>query len=219
MRFCLMEEGMNAWKQGLMATALLMAASAPAMAEDFGDKISGAFTSAYHGLRDGMIGAYEDGTEGAKDAWGNAKAKINGQAQPAPVASAPTGARDDLVYQVQNELNTRGYVAGTPDGRYGPQTANAVRAYQTNNGLAPDGLVTMALLDHMRANRTAAVAPQPAPYGQPAPVQPVQPEPITPPPAGYVAPAPSMPPAVAPAQPSDATPPAAPGLPALPKQG
>lgn len=161
------------------ATLVLLAATpmAPASAEDLGSQISGAFTSAFRGLKDGMLGAYEDGTEGAKDLYGDAKAGLTGQPRDPykTAAVAPAGVRDDLVLRVQQELNLSGYASGTPDGVYGPQTASAVRAYQTNNGLAADGQVTAALYDRMRANPRRGAVPPPTPsgytsYAPPAPV-------------------------------------------------
>jgi surface antigen len=88
----------------------------------------------------------------------------------APATASPYGtprSSADLTAQVQSELNAAGYDAGPADGRYGPRTGNAIRAYQSNNGLAQDGQPSVALLDHMRARRGAAPA-QPAAY-QPAP--------------------------------------------------
>lgn len=161
------------------ATLMLLAAApmAPASADDLGGQISGAFTSAFRGLKDGILGAYEDGTEGAKDLYGDAKAELTGQPKdPYKTASvAPSGVRDDLVLRVQQELNVSGYASGTPDGVYGPQTASAVRAYQTNNGLEADGRVSVALYDHMRANPRRGAVPPPTPsgytsYTAPAPV-------------------------------------------------
>jgi len=186
------------------ATLMLLAATpmAPVAADDLGGKISGAFTSAFRGLKDGMLGAYEDGTEGAKDLYGDAKAELSGQPRDPykTAAAAPAGVRDDLVYRVQMELNASGYAAGTPDGLYGPQTASAVRAYQANNGLVADGVVTMSLYDHMRANpnRAAGAAP---PAGRTSAYTP---------PAPATAPAPAPAPAAAGAT--------APALPALPGQ-
>lgn len=46
---------------------------------------------------------------------------------------------------LQRDLNRLGYGAGTPDGILGPNTNNAVRAFQRDHGLAADGFVTQAL--------------------------------------------------------------------------
>ncbi len=211
------------------ATLLLLGATpiAPAKAGDFGSDVSGAFTSAFKGLKEGVLGAYEDGTEGAKDLYGDAKAELTGQPKDPykTTASFPTAAvRDDLVYRVQTELNASGYAAGQPDGVYGPQTANAVRAYQANNGMVADGIVTMSLYDHMRTNpnRPAGATPpagQTTYYTAPAPAPVTPPVTIVAPPAPAAAPpvagtvAPGTPNVTAPA-PSVSV---APALPALPQ--
>lgn len=199
--------------------ALLIAMAAPALAQDMGSKISGAFTGAYKGLKEGMIDAYEGGTKGAQGLWnkttreldkatGNAPSASTAAATPAP---APMG--DDLVLNTQMELNAAGYAAGRPDGINGPRTANAIRAYQANHGLAQDGQPSMALLDHMRARRGAQpAAPAPtAAYTAPAPVQPA---PITPPPtAGTTGGAPALPTLPGQAAPATTAPAAAPAAP------
>ena len=212
------------------ATLMLLAATpmAPVSAEDLGSKIGGAFTSAFRGLKDGMLGAYEDGTEGAKDLYGDAKAELSGQPRDPykTAAVAPAGTRDDLVLRVQQELNVSGYASGTPDGVYGPQTASAVRAYQINNGLEADGRVSVALYDHMRANPRRGTVPPPTPsgytsYAPPPPTTsaPVTPAPVTPAPvtAAPVTPAPVTAPARAPSAPVSGTGVNTPALPALPQ--
>lgn len=45
------------------------------------------------------------------------------------------------VRKIQNALNAQGYSVGTPDGKFGEKTHNAVLAFQTDNGLVADGLV------------------------------------------------------------------------------
>lgn len=46
-----------------------------------------------------------------------------------------------IVKRVQRALTVRGYSPGRADGVYGPQTAHAVRKFQADNGLVPDGEV------------------------------------------------------------------------------
>ena len=48
---------------------------------------------------------------------------------------------NDNVRAVQNLLNAKGYQTGYPDGHFGPMTTNAVRRFQTDNGLYPSGIV------------------------------------------------------------------------------
>ncbi len=47
----------------------------------------------------------------------------------------------DNIRAVQRLLNSRGYNVGYPDGWYGPSTTNAVKRFQTDNGLYPEGVV------------------------------------------------------------------------------
>lgn len=42
---------------------------------------------------------------------------------------------------VQNQLNSVNFIAGTPDGIFGPKTTNAVTRFQSVNGLAMNGVV------------------------------------------------------------------------------
>jgi surface antigen len=110
----------------------------------------------------GPVGAVVGGLVGAGVGAGSGhligKKDKQGQTTAAPV---PGGG--NLTAAIQAELNAAGYDAGPPDGRYGPRTGNAIRAYQYNNGLPQDGQPSVALLDHLRAKRGAAPA-QPAAY-------------------------------------------------------
>jgi hypothetical protein len=172
------EKNMTNRSKLTLALAMLLATTAPVLADDLGSKVGGAFNSAYKGLKEGVLDAYEGGTEGAKDVWAKTKTEANkvlgnNNSTSAPASASPYPAvRDDLTVNVQTELNAAGYTAGPTDGIYGPRTADAIRAYQGNNSLPQDGQVSLALLDHMRAKRagqagiapTAANAPACKPY-------------------------------------------------------
>lgn len=56
------------------------------------------------------------------------------------------------VREVQDELARRGYDVGPVDGRLGPRTKSAIRAYEQDNGLAVDGLPSRSLRDHMQSH-------------------------------------------------------------------
>jgi peptidoglycan hydrolase-like protein with peptidoglycan-binding domain len=94
---------------------------------------------------------------------------------PAPVIVRPAVDRS-LTFAIQNELGMAGYNPGPPDGLFGPRTSYAIAAYQQHNGLPADGMVSVPLLDHLRARRSAAAsqaaasqAPLPPVLARPAP--------------------------------------------------
>jgi surface antigen len=143
----------------------------------------------------GPVGAVVGGLVGA--GVGAGSGHIIGKKDGPSSTAAPAASGADLTAAVQGELNASGYDAGPADGRYGPRTGNAIRAYQYNNGLAQDGRPSVALLDHLRAKRAGA-----QPTGAPAQ------------PAAYAPAAPAYQPA--PAAPAAAGTSTAPALPALP---
>lgn len=55
----------------------------------------------------------------------------------------------ETVKGVQGVLNYFGYNCGTPDGTVGPQTENAVRAYQRDQGLTETGKITQEVIDRV----------------------------------------------------------------------
>lgn len=59
-------------------------------------------------------------------------------------ASIKVGAEGDTVREIQKRLKDWGYYFGNVDGYYGQQTANAVKKFQTANGLTSDGVVGRA---------------------------------------------------------------------------
>lgn len=120
---------------------------------------------------------------------------------PAPVAQETTGSVATTVapaipatpvgntdtFAVQKKLTELGLFSGTVDGFYGPMTANAIRAFEQRNGLAPTGAMTPDVIDAILRADSAGMAPvaQPAPVVQqavavqpaPAPQATVQPAP------------------------------------------
>jgi len=54
------------------------------------------------------------------------------------------------ILEMQRLLARKGFDPGTPDGRVGPMTRNAIKGYQTKVSLPPDGFPTMALIKHLR---------------------------------------------------------------------
>ncbi len=56
------------------------------------------------------------------------------------------------IEEMQALLNAKGYDAGKPDGLVGPQTREALRAFQAAEGLPADGYPTKPLIDRLRAS-------------------------------------------------------------------
>ncbi|RWP51693.1 peptidoglycan-binding protein [Mesorhizobium sp.] len=77
---------------------------------------------------------------------------------PAPIKSDP------VVEQVQGILKDLDFYSGTVDGISGPNTRNAIQAYQQKVGLNASGEIDSVLLDQLGATPTAStVVPHPAP--------------------------------------------------------
>ena len=53
--------------------------------------------------------------------------------------------------ELQQHLARGGYDVGEPDGRFGPRTRNALRAFQVAVGTTPDGFATASLLERLRS--------------------------------------------------------------------
>ena len=60
----------------------------------------------------------------------------------------------DLIASAQSLLNTLGYDAGVADGQLGPRTETAVRAFQTDRGLPPTGIIDPALIGRLENARS-----------------------------------------------------------------
>ncbi len=96
----------------------------------------------------------------------------------AVVPDTPVG--NAQMFAVQKRLFELNLFSGTIDGYYGPKTAEAIRAFETRNGLTPTGAMNQAVIDAIMgadsAGRTAQpVAPQPVvqPQAVISPVVPV----------------------------------------------
>jgi len=63
-----------------------------------------------------------------------------------PSAVAEFAPTSNLAIEVQEELGRRGYDTGGTDGVIGPQTRNAISAFQADNGLAVTGRIDQSLL-------------------------------------------------------------------------
>lgn len=89
-----------------------------------------------------------------------------------PVALPEPGSNNPvprgLVAVAQRELAAQGYDAGPVDGRLGPKTRNALKAFQADKGLPADGQLTFDLLAKLMVRVTPAITPPPPP-APPAP--------------------------------------------------
>ena len=104
---------------------------------------------------------------------------VDPQARPEPAATEATlteptqlmpNSAPASVYEIQRALRDRGYDPGAADGQMDAQTRNAIRAYQRDKSLTPDGEPTVALLDHIRASGESIIwNDPPAAETQPAP--------------------------------------------------
>ncbi len=75
--------------------------------------------------------------------------------------------------QLQAGLTALGYDAGEPDGKIGPRTRNALRAFQIARGLPADGFATTDILAAVTSAAALATAPGPAATAPaPSPPQP-----------------------------------------------
>lgn len=66
--------------------------------------------------------------------------------QPQVYALSKRGSTGSEVRQIQERLIKWGYLTGTADGIYGAKTEAAVKRFQRNNGLTPDGIAGSATL-------------------------------------------------------------------------
>lgn len=64
-----------------------------------------------------------------------------------PLALSKMGSRGEEVRQIQTRLKKWGYYTGNVDGIYGTQTKNAVKKFQSKNGLEADGIAGKKTLE------------------------------------------------------------------------
>lgn len=70
--------------------------------------------------------------------------------------------RGDDVVEVQRQLGALGFHTGRADGIFGPDTHDAVEAFQRNAGLTPDGTVGLQTVSALRRLRSRGPAGDPA---------------------------------------------------------
>ena len=82
---------------------------------------------------------------------GGTSAKREQTNWPGAPAGGPAAGGTELVTRVQVGLIQHGYDPGPADGLMGPRTAQAIRAYQSDNGMDADGQATLNLARHIEA--------------------------------------------------------------------
>jgi len=78
------------------------------------------------------------------------------QASPQVNAAYKRGSSGSVVTQIQTRLKQWGYYDHSVDGIYGSRTEAAVKSFQKNNGLTPDGIAGSQTLAAMGITDTAA---------------------------------------------------------------
>ncbi len=96
-------------------------------------------------LRNGLSADGVAGTKTYKKLFSDGAIAAESTSTNPPASSIPTralyeGCTGDDVKQVQTRLKKLGYLSGKVDGKYGPATAAAMKAFQTKNGLSVTGM-------------------------------------------------------------------------------
>lgn len=73
-------------------------------------------------------------------------------------SALPSQMRTALLRGIQEELNAKGFKAGTVDGVMGSRTRGAIQAYQRKAGLPVTGEPTKELLDHLKFTTPSVTA-------------------------------------------------------------
>ena len=98
-----------------------------------------------------------------------------GEAHRAAVPTGPASRGPDRITRVQEALNQQGFDIGTPDGKLGQRTVDAVKAFQKKRGFRTTGK-----LDHATVDAILAVAAAPATTPDGTPTAPSSPGDATP---------------------------------------
>jgi len=93
--------------------------------------------------------------------------------EPPEEAAPKVSSFEATVKDVQKHLNELGYEAGPIDGLIGPQTRAAIRDYQADQGLSPDGQVSYALVEQIEASLATLETEATPRKGETATIQPM----------------------------------------------
>ncbi len=114
-------------------------------------------------LRNGLSADGVAGTKTYKKLFSDSALKAESAATP-PASSIPTrvlyeGCTGDDVRSVQTRLKELGYLTGNVDGRYGPATTAAVKAFQLGNALTANGIGDAATCSKLFSDSAVGAAP------------------------------------------------------------
>ena len=87
----------------------------------------------------GPVGAVVGGVGGAVVGHETAKGAPSSSDRTNTASTSRSMGDTSYVRSVQQALNSRGYNAGTPDGRWGPGTEEALRQFQRSQGMQATG--------------------------------------------------------------------------------
>jgi len=96
-----------------------------------------------------------------------------GEASHAPLPAATTRG-PDRIRKVQEALNQQGFAVGTPDGKLGTKTVDAIKAFQRKRGFKTTGKLDNATVDAILAGAMRGATPDNGVPGQ-LPVTPAEP--------------------------------------------
>jgi hypothetical protein len=133
---------------GAVAATLLLLTTACEGTKNFACKSSAAI--------DGLFGtepSAERSADCTPEAGQAAHAADDAATKGAKQAARPAGPQSnpETVTDLQKRLKALGYDPGPADGQLGPKTRAAIRAYQKNKGLEPDGQITAGLMAQIEA--------------------------------------------------------------------
>jgi hypothetical protein len=112
-------------------------------------------------------------------------ARRKGKVARTPARSYQQAPTQDRYKEIQQALTSKGYFKGEPSGEWGPDSSDALKRFQTDQNLMPDGKISSLSLialglgpKRLTAKSEATPAPQtPPPAAAPA----TTPSPTTPP--------------------------------------
>jgi peptidoglycan hydrolase-like protein with peptidoglycan-binding domain len=130
--------------------------------------------SATHARKPATAGAKTTSVKGSKTA---AARRIKGKIARVPARSYQQAPTPDRYREIQQALASKGYLQTEPNGQWGPESSDALKRFQADQSLMPDGKINSLSLialglgpKHLTAKSDGApppsVTPAPAPPNQ-----------------------------------------------------